>query len=247
MKMLLAFCLLVLAFLWLPLIGLVSHGWQVSAFLQLLNNAEVIGALVQSIALGLATAMISTFVATLTAFAVPSLGRWGKAMVVIGTALPMVLPEIAFGLAYLVWFTELGILLGWPTLVASHVAFTLCYAILVMKTSVEKIDWQYWEAAQDLGASRVASLRHGVLPQLWPGLLASATLSFALSLDDFLITYFVKGIDQTTLPIKVYSMMRLKVGEEIYALSIVLFLISSFAVVVAQIWYLRSQNSRSAR
>ncbi|MGZ3672425.1 MAG: ABC transporter permease, partial [Bdellovibrionota bacterium] len=131
---------------------------------------------------------------------------------------------------------------GWGTLLLSHFAFTYCFVVLVLKTSVARLDHSLSDAARDLGAGSVQVFRHAVLPQLLPGIVAGAMMAFSLSLDDFLITFFVKGIDQITLPIKVYSMMHLRIGPEIYALSVVLFAISLVSVLLTQLWYVRSQR-----
>ena len=106
-----------------------------------------------------------------------------------------------------------------------------------MKTRVEALDNALVDAAKDLGASRFHVLRHAIIPQVAPGLLASFLTCFSLSLDDFLISFFVKGLSQMTLPIQVYSMMKTRIGPEIYALSLILFCISLFAVLISQLWF----------
>ncbi len=244
MKILRVFSWLLLLFLWSPLFFLLLKGLRADAFTRLLSNDDLILVFGRSMLLAVSACVISTVLATITAFAIPGLGRIGKAVVEFGVILPMVLPEIAFGISYLVWFTKIGMPLGWTTLILAHVAFTFSYAVMVMKTSVEKIEWNYLDAAKDLGAAKIASFRHAILPQLVPGLVASSVMAFSLSLDDFLISFFVKGIDQVTLPIKVYSMMRRSVGPEIYALSVVLFCISVFSVLISQVWFIKSQKSR---
>lgn len=242
MKVLRIFSWLLLLFLWSPLFFLLLKGLRADAFTRLLANDDLLLVFSRSLLLAASACIISTILATLTAFAIPSLGRLGKAVVEFGIILPMVLPEIAFGISYLVWFTKVGVPLGWTTLILAHVAFTFSYAVMVMKTSVEKIEWNFLDAAKDLGAGKIASFRHAILPQLIPGLVASSVMAFSLSLDDFLISFFVKGIDQVTLPIKVYSMMRHNVGAEIYALSIVLFCISVISVLMSQVWFIKSKS-----
>ena len=158
--------------------------------------------------------------------------------------LPLVLPEIAFGLAYLVCYRTAGIPLGWTTLLLSHFAFTFCYVVLVLKNGVARLDPSLADAARDLGAGPFTVFRHAILPQLVPSLVAGAMMAFSLSLDDFLISFFVKGVDQLTLPVKVFSMMRLGIGPEIYALSVVLFGFSFLSVIITQVWLYRSQKSR---
>lgn len=245
MKILRAYTLGLLAFLWMPLAVLLWKGLSLEAFSRLLNSSDVLSSFRNSLLLAAATALLTTGLGLVTAFALPRLSARLRAWMVGSLLLPLVLPEIAFGIAYLVWFRLLGIPLGWTTLLAAHFAFCFCYVVLVLKSSVAQLDDSLADAARDLGASPVMVFRHAILPQLWPGLIAGAMMAFSLSLDDFLITFFVKGIDQLTLPIKLYSMMRLRLGVEVYALSVVLFGISVLSVVVTQLWFIRSEKRKS--
>jgi len=243
MKMLKTYSFLVAFFLWSPLFILLYKGMNARAFSLLLENDALLGIFMRSILLAITTCIISTSLATITAFALRTQSSLGQKCVEMGTLLPMVLPEIAFGISFLVWFTKIDLPLGWTSLLLAHIAFTFSYSIIVMKNSVERIEWRIVDAAKDLGASRFAIFRHALFPQLLPGIVASSVMAFSLSLDDFLISFFVKGIDEVTLPIKIYSMMRHKIGPEIYALSVVLFCISVFSVLISQVWYLKTQKS----
>lgn len=231
-----------LLFLWAPLLVVLFKGSSLAAFQKLLDNTEVMISFRNSLILGVATAALSTTLGLATAFALPAFPPRWRGWITGSLLLPLVLPEIAFGIAYLVWYQQLGLALGWSTLLLSHFAFTYCFVVLVLKTSVAQLDHSLADSARDLGASAVQVFRHAVFPQLLPGLVAGGMMAFSLSLDDFLITFFVKGIDQITLPIKVYSMMHLRIGPEIYALSVVLFAISLLSVLFTQLWYARSQK-----
>jgi spermidine/putrescine transport system permease protein len=242
MRWLKAYFWLVLAFLWSPLLVVILKGSRLDAFVKLWRNTEVMLAFRDSLLLAAATAVISSILGLATAFALPAFPPRARALFAGSLLLPLVLPEIAFGIAYLVWYQQLGLSPGWGTLLLSHFAFTFCFVVLVLKTSVARIDPSLSEAALDLGAGPVQVFRHAILPQLIPGIAAGAMMAFSLSLDDFLITFFVKGIDQLTLPIKIYSMLHLRLGVEIYALSVVLFAISLLSVILSQLWYARSRR-----
>jgi len=244
-KILRAYTLALLVFLWMPLSVLLFKGMSLVAFEKLLNSSDVLSSFRNSLVLAAATAILTTVLGLVTAFALPLLSNRMRGWVIGSLLLPLVLPEIAFGIAYLVWFRILGMPLGWTTLLGAHFAFCFCYVVLVLKSSVSELDHSLSDAARDLGANAVSVFRHAVLPQLWPGLIAGAMMAFSLSLDDFLITFFVKGIDQLTLPIKLYSMMRLRLGVEVYALSVILFGISVISVVITQLWFIRSQKQKS--
>jgi spermidine/putrescine transport system permease protein len=244
MKLLKGYFWALLVFLWAPLLVVLWKGSSLSAFEKLLDNSEVIISFRSSLLLGVCTAAFSTFFGLITAFALPLFPEKTRGWITGSLLLPLVLPEIAFGLAYLVWYQQLGLALGWETLLLSHFAFTFCFVVLVLKSSVAQLDHSLSDAARDLGAGPIPVFRHAILPQLLPGIVAGAMMAFSLSLDDFLISFFVKGIDQITLPIKIYSMMHLRIGPEIYALSVVLFAISLLSVLFTQLWFVRSQKSR---
>jgi spermidine/putrescine transport system permease protein len=242
MRWLKAYVWLLLLFLWAPLLAVLVKGSRLSAFERLLANTEVLVSFRSSLLLGVATALLSSVLGLATAFALPAFSPRVRGWITGSLLLPLVLPEIAFGIAYLVWYQQLGLALGWGTLLLSHFAFTYCFVVLVLKTSVARLDRSLSDAARDLGAGPLQVFRHAVFPQLLPGIVAGAMMAFSLSLDDFLITFFVKGIDQITLPIKVYSMMHLRIGPEIYALSVVLFAISLLSVLFTQLWYTRGDR-----
>jgi spermidine/putrescine transport system permease protein len=244
MRILRAYSWALLLFLWSPLLIVLWKGLNVTAFQRLLESSDLLMSFRSSLLLAIGTALISAVLGLTTAFALPLLSPRLRTWVVGSLLLPLVLPEIAFGLAYLVWYRSLGIPLGWTTLLVSHFAFCFCYVVLVLKSNVEQLDASLADAAKDLGANGFMVFRHAFFPQLLPGIIAGTMMAFSLSLDDFLITFFVKGIDQLTLPIKIFSMMRLRFGTEVYALSVVLFGISVISVVITQLWFIRSQKSR---
>lgn len=232
-------------FLLLPLMFVVSKGLRVEALGLLIQRDDIMSAALQSVALALVSAMVTTVLGTLTALALPRLGSKFQVFIKAGLVFPMVLPEIAIGLSLLVWFVQLGIPLGWGTLLGGHVALCLGYSTFVMKARVETLDESLLDAARDLGASRFGIFRHGMFPQLVPAFAASFLMCFALSLDDFLISVFVKGFDQMLLPIQIFSMMRVRLGPEIYALSAVLFCISLAGVLLTQIWLVSKSLKKS--
>ena len=247
MKILRAYTWALLLFLWSPLLIVLWKGLSIAAFSRLLESTDLLASFRNSLLLALATAVISATLGLATAFLLPLVGPRLRTWIVGSLLLPLVLPEIAFGLAYLVWYRNLGVPLGWSTLILSHFAFCFCYVVLVLKSSVMQIDHSLSDAARDLGAGSWGVFRHALLPQLLPGIVAGTMMAFSLSLDDFLITFFVKGIDQITLPIKLFSMMRLRLGIEVYALSVLLFGISVVSVVITQLWFIRSEKQKSRR
>ncbi len=235
MKTLRYYSFILLAFLWLPLLSVAWKGLSLDAFQKLLKNEELMASFLDSFLVAGGSAVLAVSLALCTAFALPHLNSRLQKFVIASLFLPLVLPEIAFGISYLVWFKQIGFPLGWSTLIFSHMAFSFCFVALTLKPAVFAIDHQIPQAAQDLGANGWQVFRHGILPQISPAILAGFFMAFSLSLDDFLLSFFVKGVDQMTLPVKIFSMMRLKIGEEIYALSLLLFLFSSASVIISRL------------
>src|SRR5262249_41573008 len=155
---------------------------------------DLVWAVIRSLILAFASAALATLFGASTAFGLPQLSPRLRTFVQSSLVMPMVLPEIGMGISLLVWFLQIRVPLGWGSLVWAHVGFCLGYSVLVMKVAVEGLNRSLIDAAQDLGASGWSLFRHAVLPQIAPGLFSSFVTCLALSLDDFLISFFVKGI-----------------------------------------------------
>jgi len=230
-------------FLWAPISLILVKGLTPGALARLMDRSDLIEGLWHSLVLAVVSSIGACALGTATAFALPRMPTLARRLTETGLVFPMLLPEIAFGLALMTWFLNIGLTLGWGSLALGHIAFCYPYATLVMKAQVESIDRATLEAARDLGAGRWMTFRHGLLPQILPGLAAAFLTSFSLSLDDFLISFFVKGIDQTTLPIQLYGMMKLGLAPEAYAITVPLLCVSFAAVLASQIWLARSRRS----
>jgi len=145
---------------------------------------------------------------------------------------PLVVPEILMGMSLLLLFVSLKVQLGLFTIFLAHVTFCISYVAMVVLARLQDFDFAVVEAAQDLGAGWWAVLWRVMLPLLAPGILAGGLLAFTLSIDDFVITFFVAGPGSTTLPIQIYSMIKHGTPPMINALSTIL-LVVTFTIVVA--------------
>ncbi len=146
--------------------------------------------------------------------------------------LPILLPEVITGLSLLIFFLSLRIELGFLTVVVAHASFSASFVYFIMVEQLRKLDPQMEEAAQDLGARGSQIFWRVTLPNIVPGLTGGWLLAFTLSFDDFLISFFTSGAGLTTLPLKIYSMMRIGVSPELNALSFVMICIS-FGLVIS--------------
>jgi spermidine/putrescine transport system permease protein len=149
--------------------------------------------------------------------------------------IPIVIPEVVMGISLLVFFVMINFTLGLTTITLSHIAFSIPFVALVVRARLHGYDKAIDEAAMDLGANEITTFRRVTLPTIMPGVLAGAMLALTLSLDDYVITYFTAGPGSTTLPLRVFSMVKTAVTPEINALSTIWVLIIFILLVIGQV------------
>jgi len=154
--------------------------------------------------------------------------------------MPMIMPDIVLGIGLLIFFVTAGFRLGLITIVIGHCTFLGSYVFIVVQARLAGMDRSLEEASADLGANECVTLRKVVLPQLAPGIIGGALLAFIISMDDLVITYFIAGVDSTTLPLFIFSMLRRGVKPEINAIATLLVLFSLLVAAVGL--YLRRRR-----
>ena len=242
----------VMVFLYAPLVVLmifsfndskrnvVWRGFTLKYYDKALNNDSLIEALINSLTIA---ALATIFSLILGAIAAVMLWRFRFPFkgVVDGTiSLPIIVPEICMGVAFLIFFAKW---LEWPTdliwpfnlgaIVIAHITFCFPFVTMVVRSRLASFNREQEEAAKDLGAGEWAVFRDVLIPHMKPALVAGALLSFTLSLDDFVITYFTSGPDTITFPVKVYSMVRFSVTPEVNAASTLLIILTIVLTAVA--------------
>jgi spermidine/putrescine transport system permease protein len=159
--------------------------------------------------------------------------------------LPILIPEIVMGLSLLVLFSQAGIPLGKITLTIAHITFCLSFVIITVGARLEGCRQDLEEAASDLYATPWQAFRYVTFPMILPGIVAGALMAFTLSIDDFVISFFVAGPNSTTLPLYIYAMVKRGISPQINALSTCMMLITISLVVVSQL--LQKQGYHSSR
>jgi spermidine/putrescine transport system permease protein len=184
--------------------------------------------------IALAAMILSTIIGTLTAYGLYRYRFRGK-MIFDGILfLPIVTPEIIVGISLLIFYTSIiHMPLGLNTVIIAHVAFDIPFVMLIVRARLQGMDRALEEASMDLGADEWTTFFKVTIPQLMPGIIAAALLAFTLSFDDFVITFFVAGIGATTLPLKIYSMVKLGVSPKINALSALIIVFSMLLITIA--------------
>ena len=219
-------------------------GFSLEWYTKLLHNPDIVRALLNSLLIAAATALIATVLGTMAAVGLARFAdRRRAARYDAALTLPILLPDIVQGIALLLFFVlvfnGLERIVGWrPTLgrttvIIAHAAFAISYVAVVVRARLSGMDQRLEEAAMDLGANEWQVFQRITLPLIWPGVMSGGLLAFTLSLDEFVITFFTTGPGATTLPIHVWSMVKRGVTPEINALSTLMLLTSITLVTLS--------------
>lgn len=204
------------------------------------STDQLLGALRTSLSVALITALISTVIGTLTALALARFRFRLQGFYRMLLFMPMMMPDVVLGISLLIFFVNIGIPLGKVSIIIGHCSFLVSYVFIVVSARLAGMDTRLEEASADLGASPWYTFRRITLPMILPGVIGGALLSFIISMDDLVITYFISGVDSTTLPVYIYGMIRRGIKPEINAIATLLILASLLIAAVGL--YLRNRQ-----
>jgi spermidine/putrescine transport system permease protein len=185
----------------------------------LFRDQDVLLATRNTLLIAFISTLVSTVIGTFAALALQRYRFPGYIFAESTLYIPVIIPEVVMGISLLVFFSQIGMRLGLTTITLAHIAFNIPFVTLVVRARLHGFDKSIEEAAMDLGANEIKTFLRVTLPTIMPGVLAGAMLAFTLSLDDYVITYFTAGPGSTTLPLRVFSMVRFAVTPEVNALS----------------------------
>lgn len=251
-----------LAFFYIPILLLVVYsfnhsklvpvwgGWSLRWYKELFQSQEVWEAVLLSLQIAVVNATFATALGTLAALAMVRFGRFrGRTLFGGMLVAPLVMPEVITGLSLLVFFITLGELIGWPaqrgftTITIAHITFSMAFVAVTVQARLTGMGQTLEEAAADLGAKPFKVLTAITIPRLTPALVSGWLLSFTLSLDDLVIASFVTGPGSTTLPILIFSRIRLGLRPDINALATIIIIVISICVAIAAILMFRAQQA----
>ncbi|TWC13192.1 putrescine transport system permease protein [Pseudomonas sp. SJZ085] len=226
-------------------------GWSIKWYVGLLDNTQLMGSVVRSLEIACYTAVAAVALGTLAAFVLTRITRF-KGRTLFGglVTAPLVMPEVITGLSLLLLFVAMAQMIGWPqergivTIWIAHTTFCAAYVAVVVSSRLRELDLSIEEAAMDLGARPWKVFILVTIPMIAPSLAAGGMMSFALSLDDLVLASFVSGPGSTTLPMEVFSAVRLGVKPEINAVASLILLVVS--LVTFLVWYFsrRAEENR---
>ena len=240
------------AFLYVPIISLIVYSFNASKLVtvwggfsakwygELLRDDQILQAAWLSLRIAVTNATVAVMLGTVAGFVLARMGRFRGRLLLTGmTTAPLVMPEVITGLSLLLLFVELQNLIGWPdgrgvtTITIAHITFSMAYVAIVIQSRLSSMDESIEEAAQDLGARPVKVFFVIVLPIIAPALISGWLLSFTMSLDDLVIASFVSGPGSSTLPMVIFSKVRLGVSPEVNALATLMVLVAATGIISA--------------
>jgi putrescine transport system permease protein len=248
-----------LAFLYAPIAILVVYsfnasrlvtvwgGWSIRWYAALLEDRAMIDAALTSLGIALLSAAVATVLGTFAALALTRLARFrGRFAFAAMIYAPLVMPEVITGLSLLLLFVAIDLDRGFFTVTIAHTTLTMCFVTVIVQSRLVGFDRSLEEAAMDLGCPPGHTFLAITLPLIMPGVIAGFLLAFSLSLDDLVIASFTTGPGATTLPIRIYSEVRIGVKPEINAVCTILIAVVAVAVVAASLIGKGGQQGRAA-
>jgi len=230
------------AFLYIPLVIVVVYsfnnsrlnaewvGFTLDWYYKLAHNEEMLAAAGNSLLIALVASLVSTALGTMAGVA---MYRYRLRLLPVLVLTPIAIPEILMGVALLIFFVLLNFTLGLVSVALAHIAFCVGFVAIVVRSRLAGMDESLTEAARDCGATPLEAFRYVTLPLIMPGVIAGALMAFTLSIDDFVITFFTAGAGTVTLPLQIYSMIKIAVTPEVNAVSTLLMLLTLALIIIA--------------
>ncbi|MEN6585301.1 MAG: ABC transporter permease [Sulfuricella sp.] len=235
--------LAVYAFLYLPLLIVIVYSFNDSRlnaewvgftwrwYDVLLHDEDMLAAAGNSLFIALVSSFSATLLGTMAGIA---MHRYKMKVLTFMVMAPVAMPEILLGVSLLLFFIQvLNLTLGMLSIILAHITFSIGFVAIVVRTSLAGLDESMFEAARDSGASPWETFRYITFPLILPGVIAGGLMAFTLSLDDFVITFFTAGVGVSTLPLRIYSMIKIAVTPEVNAVSTLLMLLTLTIIVLA--------------
>jgi len=234
---------LVYVFLYIPLIIVVVYsfndsrlnaewvGFTLDWYYKLFNNQEMLLAARNSLFIAISASLLATILGTMAGLAIH---RYRIRVLPFLAFAPIAMPEILLGVSLLLFFLQaMHLTLGLVSIIIAHTTFCVGFVAIIVRARLQGMDDSIFEAARDLGATPWQTFRLITLPLIMPAIAAGALMSFTLSIDDFVITFFTKGIGEPILPIQIYTMIKISVTPEVNAISTLFMLLTLVLIIIA--------------
>ena len=227
----------------------VWHGFTLKWYRSLIHNDTIIHALEVTLAVSILAAVIATILGTLAALGIFAMKRRPRQLMMGANNIPMMNPDIIFGVSLMLMFIFMAhsmhlqaFRLGFLTLLLAHITFNTPYVILSVMPRLRQMDQKQYEAARDLGASNIQAFRYVVLPQIKSGIITGLILSFTMSIDDVVVSYFTSGPTTETLGVIIFGMTRKRISPEINAFCTIMFVVVLLLLLLINLRELRDNG-----
>ena len=259
------FTFLIFAFLYIPIfvlvVGSFNSGYGVTVFqgftlnnyAELLNDSVLLPLLKNSLILAISSSLLATILGTMAAIGIQAMSPKIRSLVMSATNIPLTNPDIVTGVSLALLFSFIGTalkidgILGYTTLLIAHVTFNLPYVILNVLPKLRQMDPSLRDAALDLGCKPTQAFFKVTIHEIFPGILSGFIMSFTMSLDDFVISYFVTGTSFITLPVEIYSYVKKPLPSKIYALFTLIFFAILLLMILMSILQARDDKKSRAK
>lgn len=246
-------------FLYLPIIVLIIFSFNASKsravwggftldwYVKLFQNSDILAALRTTLLVALLSAVFATLIAVVSSIGIYTLPRRLRQTIMAVTNIPNITPDLVTGISLMLLFYFIRMQSGFITLLLAHIAFNIPYAILSIMPKLRQMDINLYEAAQDLGCTPRQAVMKVIIPEIKPGIMTALILTFTLSIDDFVISYFTAGNQVSTLALTIYSMARKSVNPQINALSTLMFMAVFILLIIVNVRSSRGSKLRTKR
>jgi len=238
---------LIFGFLYLPIAYLILFsfnsgkskvifsGFSFKNYVNLFQDQQIMGALLNTLIIAAISSVVATVIGTMAAIGIQHLRKIPRNAVMNVTYIPVLNPDIITGVSMMLLFTLFGISLGYGTVLLAHITFNIPYVILSVMPKLRQMDNSIYEAALDLGASPARAFRQAVLPQIMPGIISGFMLALTLSVDDFVVTFFLKGVEVETLATVIYTTTKTRINLSMNALCGVMVVVVLIVLIIANL------------
>jgi spermidine/putrescine transport system permease protein len=214
-------------------INAVWTGFTIDWYIRVFSDTDLMHALYNSLIVGLSSTVIATILGTMAAIGMNKYSFPGKTIFDAILFLPIVIPEIVMAVSMLIFYVFIKLTLGVFSIIVAHITFNVAFVFVIVRARLVGMEPHIEQAAADLGASPWQTFRFITFPIITPGIISGALLAFTISWDDFMIAFFTAGVGGTTLPMKVYSMIKFGVSPEINAISTIMILFTMVLILLA--------------
>lgn len=238
---------LIFLFLYLPIAYLVLFsfnsgkskvifsGFTLKNYADLFTDQQIMQALLNTLIIAGISSIVSTIIGTMAAMGIQRLRKWQRNAVMNVTYIPVLNPDIITGISMMLFFSAVGISLGFGTVLLAHITFNIPYVILAVMPKLRQVDYSAYEAAEDLGASPALAFRKALLPQIMPGVVSGFLMALTLSVDDFVVTFFLRGVEVETLATVIYTTTKTRISLSMNALCGVMVVVVLIILILANL------------